>query len=175
MKNQMFISLLPIYTERLIIRPSTVLDVNLLLKMDKQEETQKYLGGIKNKTREERISFLQKKEDKFKCGMSSSLTVYLKDETPIGFIGLKIDESSNSGEISYIFDYDYCKRGYCIEAVKEIIDVGFHKLELKMIIADTIDGNIGSKRVLEKSGFLLIGKREKDGLEFLDYSINRVE
>ena len=30
--------------------------------MDKQEETQKYLGGIKNKTKEERKIFLQNKK-----------------------------------------------------------------------------------------------------------------
>ena len=64
MKNKLFISLLPLETERLIIRKTSIEDVNMILKMDKQEETQKYLGGIKNKTREERITFIEKKLEK---------------------------------------------------------------------------------------------------------------
>jgi RimJ/RimL family protein N-acetyltransferase len=90
-------------TERLIIKPTTINDIDLLLKMDKQEITQKYLGGIKNKTREERIEFLKKK--------SNSYTVYLKDNTPTGFI-----EINKNNELGYIFDYAYCNKGYCTEA-----------------------------------------------------------
>ena len=36
---------LPISTKRLIIRKTLLDDVNLILKMDKQENTQKFLGG----------------------------------------------------------------------------------------------------------------------------------
>ena len=39
-----------IETERLIIKNTSLEDVDLLLKMYKQVETQKYLGCIKNKT-----------------------------------------------------------------------------------------------------------------------------
>ena len=44
---------IPVKTERLVIRKTLLKDVDLLLKIDKQEITQKYLGGIKNKTRKE--------------------------------------------------------------------------------------------------------------------------
>jgi hypothetical protein len=44
------------------LRRTTIEDVDLLLKLDKQPSTQKYLGGIKNKTKDERILFLTKKE-----------------------------------------------------------------------------------------------------------------
>ena len=54
MKNELFFSLLPIKTDRLIIRKTSINDINLIMKMDKQEITQMFLGGIKNKTREER-------------------------------------------------------------------------------------------------------------------------
>ena len=107
-KNLLFINLLPLKTNRLIIKQTSCIDIDLILKMDKQEETQKFLGGIKNKTKEERIDFLSKKESKFKEGIASSLTVYL-NEIPIGFVGLKIQE--DIAEISYIFDYDYWNKG----------------------------------------------------------------
>ena len=175
MKNKIFISLLPFETKRLIIRKTTVDDVNMLLKMDKQEETQKYLGGIKNKTREERIAFIEKKLEKFDKGLAGQLTVCLKDGTSIGLIGLNIKEENNTGEIGYIFDYDYCNKGYCTEACQKLLEIGFNSLNLKSISADTVDGNASSKRVLEKLGFVYENSFIKDSTVFLLYTINKNE
>lgn len=174
MKNKMFISLLPIETERLLIDKTTVKDIDFILKIDKQEETQKYLGGIKNKSREERLLFLQKKEDKFLDGISSSLTVYL-DSVPIGFVGLKIDEANNEGEISYIFDLDYTKKGYCYECLKKIIDICFNELNLICIKADTVLNNYSSINVLKKLDFKEIDIRKNvDGVEFKYLVLNNL-
>ena len=168
MKNELFLKQLPLHTNRLLITKTTINDIDLLLKMDKQEETQMYLGGIKNKSKEERIEFLRKKEQKNNKGISSSLTVYL-DKTPIGFVGLKIDEESNSGEISYIFDIDYTKKGYATEVVEKIIEIAFLKVGLTKIFADTVEKNISSSKLLLKLGFEQIGKREADGVIFNEF------
>ncbi len=173
MKNKMFISLLPFNTERLIIRKTSIEDVDMILKMDKQEETQKYLGGIKNKTREERLTFIERKLEKYDKGLAGQLTVCLKDGTPIGLIGLNINEENNTGVIGYIFDYDYCNMGYCTEACQKLLEVGFNTLNLKSISADTVDGNGSSKRVLEKLGFVYQYSFEKNSMTFLLYKINR--
>ena len=138
-------------------------DIDLILKLDKQEETQKYLGGIKNKSREERIEFLEKKSKN-----STAYTVMLNKES-IGFIELKINESY--AEISYIFDCDYWGLGYGTKAVNMILDIGFNKLKLISIYAYTLDENIASKRVLEKNGFNYNNKIIKNDLEFLEYII----
>jgi RimJ/RimL family protein N-acetyltransferase len=183
MKNKKFIELLSIETERLIIRPTSIMDIELILKMDKQEETQKFLGGIKNKTREERIKFLEKKASKFEDGHAGSLTICLKDGTPIGFSGLNIDEDNNNAEISYIFDEDYSGKGYCTEVSRKLIEVGFNILDLNKIYADTIEGNEGSKKVLEKLGFKHEGTRRKqvyvntfgEYRDFLDYGLLKEE
>lgn len=180
MKNEKFISLLPLETERLIINPTSKNDIDLILKMDKQEETQKFLGGIKNKTYEERISFLEKKEIKLLNNLASSLTIYLKQSNiPIGFVELKIDDDNNNAEISFIFDIDYTKKGYCYEASKKLMDISFNTLKLNKIYADTIEGNEGSQKVLAKLGFVHEGTRRKhvfnksDGkfYDLIDYGI----
>lgn len=166
-KNELLINMLPIETDRLIIRKTSIKDVDMLLKMDKQEETQKFLGGIKSKTKEERIKFLKSKK--------TSLTVCLKDETPIGITGLKVLEEKNCGSIGYIFDYDYCNKGYCTEACKKLIDIGFNELNLDYIIADTVEGNNSSIRVLEKLGFKYKSSEIKDGVDFLNYILYKGE
>ena len=148
--------LLPIKTERLTIRKITLDDVDLLLKMDKQEETQRFLGGVKNKTREERIEFLKNKKN--------SLAVCLGD-IPIGFAGVKIKD--NTGELGYIFDYDYWNNGYCTEACKKLIEIAFDKYKIDKIIADTVKGNERSERVLKRLGFKRIGEHG----DFYDYEL----
>ena len=183
MLNEKMISLLPFETERLIVKPTSVDDIEMILKMDKQEDTQKYLGGIKNKTREERLKFLEKKNNKFKDGHAGSLTVYLKDGTPIGFTGLSIDEDNNKAEISYIFDSDYIGKGYASEVCRKLISIGFDELGLNKIYADTISGNNRSKVLLERLGFTLEGVRREDAYvkntneykDFLDYGLLKKE
>ena len=175
MKNKLIISLLPFETERLIIRKISIDDVDMIIKMDKQEETQKYLGGIKNKTKEERISFVEKKLKKYDNDLVGQLTVCLKDKTPIGLIGLIINEEENIGEISYMFDYDYCNKGYCTEACKKLLDVCFNQINIKAINADTVDGNNSSKRVLEKLGFIYQKSFVKDSITFHFYTIKNAK
>ncbi len=170
MKNKLFISMLPLKTERLIIRIPNSNDVDLMLKMDKQEETQKFLGGIKNRSRKERAELIKAKEEKNKSGYASLLTVCLLDGTPIGFTGLSINEELNCGKLSYLYDYDFTNKGYCTEACHILIDTAFNTLKLEKVCADFVDGNIASMRVLKKLGFKLIGSRKEDVL-FHDYEL----
>lgn len=172
MKNKQLLNLLPIETERLIIKSTSLEDIDLLLKMDKQVETQKYLGGIKNKTKEERLEFLKRKVDKINSGIASSLTVSVKETpTPIAFVGLKISEDENSAELSYIFDYDYTRKGYCTEIIKKLIEIGFSDLKLTKVWADTIVGNDNSKKVLEKLNFQKTNERKENETIFEIYEL----
>ena len=151
--------LLPIYTERLKIIETSIDDIDLILKMDKQEVTQKYLGGIKDKSREERIEFLKNKKN--------SLTVLL-DDIRIGFVGLKID--NNIAEISYIFDSDYTSKGYCSEVVKELVNIAFNKLNLNKLYAYSKEDNVASIKVLTKNGFV---NKDSNNKEFIYYEMER--
>ena len=162
-KNITLNYILPLRTKNLIIKSTTTNDINLILKLDKQQITQKYLGGVKNKTREERILFLKRK--------SNSLTVFLKNGISIGFIDLDIDNTNNSAIISYIFDYDYCNKGYCTEACKKLIDICFKELHLHSITANRVKGNNSSKRVLEKLKFKRKAISIKNSTEFINYEI----
>ncbi len=172
--NELFISMLPIETERLFLRKISLEDLELFLKMDKQEETQKYLGGIKNRTREERIELINKKIEKFKNGQASMLTVCLKDGTSIGFTGLKIDEEKREAVLSYLFDADYTNNGYCTEACKKLIEVGFQDLMLERVVADSVETNIKSQRVLFKLGFdFKESFKKEDDTAFNYYELSR--
>ena len=74
MKN--ILDFLPISTDRLVLKQTDIFDIDLIMKMDKQEETQLYLGGVKNKTEAERVEFLKKKNKNEYVTFQSGWMVY---------------------------------------------------------------------------------------------------
>ncbi len=168
MKSYSFWDLFPYYTERLMLRPTTEEDLSLLLKMDSQEEVQRFLGGVKNYSEEERREFLAKKVQSYQERKTVPFTICLKDEKPIGFIELK-ENDNREMELSYLFDFDYWKRGYCTEAVQKILTKAFDAFPIDKVVAHTMTENYNSTRVLEKTGFQFIGK---DGI-FDEYELRK--
>lgn len=135
-------------------------DIELILKLDKQIDTQKYLGGIKNKSKDERILFLDKKE------LNPTSYTVLLDDIKIGFVELKFGEKEI--ELSYIFDCEYWGKGYATSAVKKILE----NLNLNCVSAYTVPENIASKRVLEKNDFVFVENVMKNENVFLKYIKN---
>lgn len=64
MKEQQFIDMLPILTERLSLRMTIDKDFDLLLKMDMDSRVQYFLGGIKDIDRNARKEFFTKNSRK---------------------------------------------------------------------------------------------------------------
>lgn len=148
-------------TDRLILNPTSLEDVDLLLKIDGQEEAQKFLGGIKDKSREERLLFLQKKLEN---PNSYSFTVSLKDGTKIGFVGFKLIDKT--ADISYLFDADYYNQGYCTEACRKMMDYALEHYLIEKFTANTVIDHKSSQRVLTKIGFV----EEHRDSEFIYYN-----
>jgi len=86
----------------------------------------------------------------------------------IGIISLfqVIRGSLQSAFIGYFVDKNYNGMGFGTEAVKLIVDYAFKQLNLHRIEAGVMPHNIGSIRVLEKSGF------HKEGLAIKNVKIN---
>ena len=143
---------------------TTKRDIELILKLDKQIDTQKYLGGIKNKSKDERILFLDKKE------LNPTAYTVLLDDIKIGFVELKRGEKEI--ELSYIFDCEYWGKGYATSAVKELLEKSFNDLNLNCVSAYTLAENIASKRVLEKNNFVFVENVLKNENVFLKYIKN---
>ncbi|WP_430788340.1 GNAT family N-acetyltransferase [Virgibacillus flavescens] len=74
--------------------------------------------------------------------------------------------SLQSAFIGYFMDQKQNGKGYTTEAVKLLVEHGFEKLNLHRIEAGVMPHNIGSIRVLEKSGF------HKEGIAKKNVQIN---
>ena len=111
--------------------------------------------------RTENVLLIKKKEQN-----ANSLTVFLNN-SPIGFIGLKIIDME--AEVSYIFDYDYVNNGYCSEVLNKLVDISFNDLMLDKLFAYSKEENISSRKVLEKNGFKESGTKE----DFIYYELRK--
>ena len=82
------------------------------------------------------------------------------DNRAIGSIGLMIGKASNlglperEGEIGYWIGVPFWGQGLIPEAVNELLRYGFVDLGLQKIWCGYFDGNLKSKRVQDKCGFL---------------------
>ncbi|MFQ4148227.1 GNAT family N-acetyltransferase [Arthrobacter sp. LAPM80] len=74
--------------------------------------------------------------------------------TAIGSVSIwTTDPHDRNGELGYTLHRAHWGRGYATEAVSQLLGLGFGPLGLERITATCHPGNIGSIRVLQKSGF----------------------
>lgn len=97
----------------------------------------------------------------------------LLDGRPIGEIAVKrIDRAARQGELSVHLQNDSVKgRGYGTEALKQMIDIAFTRLDLDTLTAGVILTNERSRRTVKQLGFTETGRDEA----FYHYSLARGE
>ena len=145
-----------LYTERLILRPWEESDAESLYEYAKNPEVGPIAGwpvhtSVEN-SREIIRDVLSAEETYAVC--------LREDNRAIGSVGLMIGEHSNldlpeeEGEIGYWIGVPFWGRGLIPEAVQELIRHGFEDLKLKRLWCGYFDGNIKSRRVQEKCGFV---------------------
>lgn len=91
----------------------------------------------------------------------SWMVVRKSDDIEIGDLGFKGKPDENGiVEIGYGFLKDYWNNGYATEAVESLIQWAFATSKVEKVIADTMQDNYGSIRVLEKLGMKKVGYTE---------------
>lgn len=164
-----------IETERLIIRPFRLEDIEPSYAMNLDEEVSRYTadGGIVSKKEIERRIVENVLGDYEKYGFGR-LAVELKEENKfIGFTGLKYLEDLDEVDLGYRFMKDYWGKGIATESGKACINLGFNKLGLKRMIGMVLPENTGSIRVLEKLNFKFEKEIIEDDQLAKVYSLNK--
>lgn len=87
----------------------------------------------------------------------------------VGSIGYEPDvtrDGVNSVEIGYSLDENCWGKGYMTEAVKEFLKNIFAETDVEVVAIKTNVENIGSQRVIQKSGFTYEGTVRKAGRDY---------
>lgn len=84
-------------------------------------------------------------------------------ENPIGVVGLsQIDPRFRTAMLWYALgDHRMGGRGLTTQAVEAVLEIAFDQLELDAINAWTVVENRPSERILQKTGFQLIGRQRR--------------
>lgn len=144
------------YTERLLLRRWTENDAQSLYKYAKDESVGHAAGWKPHKSIEESLEIIKNVLSAEQC-----YAICEKDsDIAIGCIELRLNgntdmtDSDTECELGYWLGKPYWNRGYMSEAGKKILKYAFETLGMTTVWCGYYDGNLKSKRVQEKLGFV---------------------
>ena len=147
--------------------------MKLYLKILKEKDvTKNYVEWFKNKkvvkfSENQNKKFTLSKQKKYvnSCLKNKDVDLYgiFDDKKHIGnILIIGLCSKHKVAEITYIIgDTSYWGKGVGAFAISEIISLAKFKYKLRKLFAVLADKNYGSKKVLEKNGFVLEGIRKK--------------
>jgi len=141
-------------TERLIIRPYTMDDLNNFFLLNGNEEVMHYIRAAQ--TLQESKVFLKKIITAYaeRPGTGRWGMFLKEDHQYIGSFAIIPVESSDKLQLGYALLKENWGKGYASESVKGGIHYAFHQLGLTEIAGITFPENIQSQKVLLKNGFV---------------------
>lgn len=164
-----------IETERLLIRPFTLDDIDAAYAMNLDAEVNKYTGdgGIVSREEMERRIKEDVLGDYKKYGFGR-LAVALKGENSfIGFTGLKYLADRKEVDLGYRFMKKYWGRGIATESARASIKLGFEVLGLERLVAMVLPENRASIKVLEKLNFTFKEEFEEEQERIKLYTLKK--
>lgn len=145
-----------ISTSRLLLLKITLDDAETLHKIRNKEEVMQYIARPKSKNVDEAKTLIQQIMDGIDKNESISWAICEADypERLIGTIGYYRTQFSNyRSEIGYLLDSDFWRKGYMTEAVRTIMNFGFHTLQFHSMEGCIDPNNEGSRAILTQAGF----------------------
>ncbi|TWT50635.1 anhydro-N-acetylmuramic acid kinase [Rubripirellula amarantea] len=151
-------------TQRLLHRAFTVEDAVVAFELNSNPDVMRYTGDTSLKNVAEARRFIANYPDFERYGFGRWACVLKESQTVIGFCGLKYLRDLDVVDVGYRFLPQYWGQGLATEACMASLDFGFSKLGLARIFAFVIPANVGSVRVLAKSGMQVDSEFDCDGI-----------
>lgn len=164
--------MLEITTDRLVLRPLSLDDIEWFAAMRGDEDIMRYIGKVGAVPRaiaEERL------DRHLACWAERGLGIFGVRErgraSAVGWAGLQPMDGTDEIEVGYAFGKDAWGRGYATETARAIVRWGFETLGLERIVAVAYAENTGSRRVMDKLGMRYEGVRHIYGTDSVYYSL----
>ncbi len=151
-------SIFPILeTDRLILKEITDDHAPALYEMRTNPNIMRYIDRPIPNSIEEIKELIQKMVTMKILGEGISWGIFKKEnpDVKIGNIGFyRIMAAHYRAEIGYMLNTSEHQKGIMYEAIQKVIEFGFKKMNLHSIEANINPGNLASKKLLEKAGFV---------------------
>jgi ribosomal-protein-alanine N-acetyltransferase len=162
-------------TERLRLRMYTTADADEQFRITRDEEFRRYFPAHFFKpTRDNTLVAIGRILEHWNQLGFGYWAVELKDEARmVGYCGLRHLMPTREIELLYGIERAQWGRGLTTEAARASVRFGFEEMKFERVMAVTDPENLGSRRVMEKSGL----KYERDAVYFetpvVYYAVNR--
>ncbi|KAB2334514.1 GNAT family N-acetyltransferase [Cytobacillus depressus] len=161
--EKIFGNLPTLETERLLLRKITLEDVEDMYSYCSNEEVSKYVTWDTHQKLSDTKEFVEFALNQYENRKVAPWGIeYKENEKLIGtidFVSWQVQH--NVAEIGYIISQDYWGKGIATEAATEVIQFGFNHMNLVRIQARCFVENIGSERVMKKTGMSFEGIHRK--------------
>jgi RimJ/RimL family protein N-acetyltransferase len=148
-------------TNRLTLRRFTEDDVDNLVDLDGDPDVMHFLNGgkptppevIRNETLPRYLAYYERF-----AGYGIWAAIEKSSGDFLGWFALRPDDdgSPDQGELGYRLRKSAWGKGYATEGSRALIHKGFTEFGVRRIIAQTMTVNLASRRVMEKSGLVLV-------------------
>lgn len=148
-------------TERLILRPVEMRDVEGMFLLDSNPNVHTFLGNKPVKKIEESIGYIKNLQNQYQeNGIARFAVIHKESGEFLGWSGIKfITEEENNHinfyEIGYRFREEFWGKGFAYESAKAWYDYAFNELKVETLYASAHIDNLASRKVLEKIGLKL--------------------
>ena len=160
-------------TPRLQMREFTLADKEAVLDFASCEKVTRYTGDagrVKNLDDAAMVISDIWMAEYERVGYGRYALIHKEDQKVIGFCGVKFDIHANAPDLGYRILPKYWGQGLATEAVISALKYARDVLCLDKIIAEAVDENIASNKILLKLGFKKVGSDMGEG-----YQVNRYE
>ncbi len=181
---------LELHTERLLLTPFALTDLDLALEMWTDPEVAKYVGGVMTEA-----EIRQQMSDVTKRGGNGGIGIWCIADRRTGeklgdsfLLPLPIDEEDTDFslvvmgqmpdaeiEIGFFFKPSAWGQGYATEVCERLLQFAFQEVSLNEVVSSVDEDNVASKKVLEKCGLLDRGRTRCYGKDSPIYRITRDE
>ncbi|MCW3167751.1 GNAT family N-acetyltransferase [Chryseobacterium sp. 09-1422] len=141
-------------TERLIIRPMSLEDADLILELYNMPNFIKFIGDRNIRTLEDAENYIQSKflPQFEKLGFGNYLIVLKEGNQKIGGVGIFEREGLDIVDIGFSVLEKFEGKGYMFEAAQKVKSIGMNDFGLKKVSAITTKDNISSQKLIERLG-----------------------
>ncbi len=159
--KKIFANIPTLKTERLTLRPMRTSDAYDMYEYACRDDVTEYLLWSPHPSVGATHEYLAYIQERYKRGEFFDWAVTLSDSGKmIGTVGFtRIDTQHNVGEIGYVLNPEYHRRGYGSEAAARVLEFGFSTLNLHRLEARFMMGNTASLHLMEKLGMTFEGYR----------------
>ena len=158
---------LTLKTERLVLRPLTIDDVDLLWPDISDPEISRHMAWEAHTQKSQTIDFLKNEVARREAAKGITWAVFM-DGSFCGIfslIGLVLRHRAltyNKAELAYWISRRYQRQGIMTEAGRRVLQFAFGELKLHKLVVSHFSDNAASENLIRRLGFRYVGEQREE-------------